>query len=679
MGTVNYKTSYYNILEKELKNSYDKIQNNKFNKEYSLKMNQFISSRKSRVINIIEGNIDWKSYLLNKLDSSNDSSWEFSLSNYIYSEFNKKRLEEKYKYENEIFYNQFFLRNNPQLALKDSENLHEPVLYLLYDMEELDKYSEKSKKTFKKKKKNKEKNDDHNISKSSNGIELPQIKEPKIDEESNNINNDINNISDTNNDIKINEEDDYFNKRGRKLTATKIVESESLFLKKDMSEGKNTNKYYSYQIRKHINLIRSQLEGKKEDKNNRIHPIYNIINKFSEIYSDKINYFSKSAGDDEKIIENSKNKIINDIQNFIDIIAIALKLFYMKSINYDYFVCERDEFINLICYFLFNEQKFEQSLFDFFELSNRKKQREFNNKKETILKDITPGEIGISEKFRLNEDTERLKEKLRNKIDIEIEYEEESKVNKTKTGLVKYIKHLDNEIEQERNLSAVERVNNLEMVSSFNSRRKMSLFTPDDDRSIGSIISNNDNNIIYAQNKENNQINRDLISNYDDFSKKFNSSNISLKDQYQEDADNNPSEINFPKSEKSKYDPSKPYQEAIDYIETIRDYKAPLDQLTIIALVSPLITDNINNCWKDVKGLKKNFLCVDSDELLSIYLYIICKMKTDSIFTHLDLIKHFTGTNSKQSMIGYFYTTVDGCVKYILNIKSKDDLKQNEI
>ena len=162
------------------------------------------------------------------------------------------------------------------------------------------------------------------------------------------------------------------------------------------------------------------------------------------------------------------------------------------------------------------------------------------------------------------------------------------------------------------------------------------------------------------------------------FSKNFNSLIKKLKEQYQENTNNNPSEINFPNSEKSKYDPSKPYQEAIDYIETIREYKAPLDQLTIIALVSPLITNNINNCWKDVKGLKKNFLCVDSDELLSIYLYIICKMKTDSIFTHLDLIKHFTGTNSKQSMIGYFYTTVDGCVKYIMSIKSKDDLKQNE-
>ena len=203
----------------------------------------------------------------------------------------------------------------------------------------------------------------------------------------------------------------------------------------------------------------------------------------------------------------------------------------------------------------------------------------------------------------------------------------------------------------------------------------MSLFTPDDDRSFGSIISNNDNNIIYAQNKEKNQINRDLISNYDDFSKKFNSSNISLKDQYQEDADNNPSEINFPNSENSKYDPSKPYQEAIDYIETIREYKAPLDQLTIIALVSPLITDNINNCWKDVKGLKKDYLEIDVEQTVKIYLYIICKMKIDSIFTYLDLINYFTGTESKKNTIGYLFTTVYGMVEYILNIKSKEDLK----
>ena len=159
------------------------------------------------------------------------------------------------------------------------------------------------------------------------------------------------------------------------------------------------------------------------------------------------------------------------------------------------------------------------------------------------------------------------------------------------------------------------------------------------------------------------------------FSKNFNSLIKKLKEQYQENTNNNPLEINFPNSEKSKYDPSKPYQETIDYIETIRDYKAPLDQLTIIALVSPLITDNINNCWKDVKGLKKDYLEIDVEQTVKIYLYIICKMKIDSIFTYLDLINYFTGTESKKNTIGYLFTTVYGMVEYILNIKSKEDLK----
>ncbi len=155
----NEKALYYNILEKELKNSYVNVQNNKFNKEYIFK-NLFILSNKYEENNIREDDINWKTFLLDKLDSHEVGSWEFSLYNYIDLEYNKNRLEENYIYENEIFYNQFFLRNNPQLALKDSENLHEPVLYLLNNREELDTFSEndkKSKKSNSNKKKEKKK------------------------------------------------------------------------------------------------------------------------------------------------------------------------------------------------------------------------------------------------------------------------------------------------------------------------------------------------------------------------------------------------------------------------------------------------------------------------------------------------------------------------------------------
>ncbi len=50
-------------------------------------------------------------------------------------------------------------------------------------------------------------------------------------------------------------------------------------------------------------------------------------------------------------------EIIKEIQNFIEIMQVVLKLFYSKSINYKYFIDEKDEIINLLSYILFNIQK----------------------------------------------------------------------------------------------------------------------------------------------------------------------------------------------------------------------------------------------------------------------------------------------------------------------------------
>jgi hypothetical protein len=60
--------------------------------------------------------------------------------------------------------------------------------------------------------------------------------------------------------------------------------------------------------------------------------------------------------DDELKIEimGKKDQVIKDIQTFNEIISISLKLFYSKLINYQIFRSEKDEFINIICYFLFN-------------------------------------------------------------------------------------------------------------------------------------------------------------------------------------------------------------------------------------------------------------------------------------------------------------------------------------
>ena len=86
--------------------------------------------------------------------------------------------------------------------------------------------------------------------------------------------------------------------------------------------------------------------------------------------------------------------------------------------------------------------------------------------------------------------------------------------------------------------------------------------------------------------------------------------------------------------------------------------------MTIIALESALITTSVNSFWKEQKNLPNNFLRIDADELLSIYLYIICKMNTETIFTQLDYIQNFIGLASKQSLVGYFFILL---LKDVLN------------
>ena len=112
-----------------------------------------------------------------------------------------------------------------------------------------------------------------------------------------------------------------------------------------------------------------------------------------------------------------------------------------------------------------------------------------------------------------------------------------------------------------------------------------------------------------------------------------------------------------------------PYKKAIEYIKTIKYYKIPLEKLTVLALTSIVITNSVDEFWeKERNNLPKKFLEIDADELVSIYLYIIYNNKEYNIFTELDFIQHFTTIISKQSMVGYYYTTVSGCLNFILKV-----------
>ena len=111
----------------------------------------------------------------------------------------------------------------------------------------------------------------------------------------------------------------------------------------------------------------------------------------------------------------------------------------------------------------------------------------------------------------------------------------------------------------------------------------------------------------------------------------------------------------------------------------MKDFKTPLEKLTIIAFTNIEITKCVDEFYKNKTDLPNGYLNIDADELMSIYLYIFFNMKLPSILTEMDFIKYFTTKITKKSMIGYFYTTLYGCFEFLMKADNKEDLIKNII
>ena len=528
--------------------------------------------------------------------------------------------------------NQFSLLINPKLYMKNRIDEENPILYL-FSKEELEEYTEI-----------KDKFEDYNINKNN---EEEEINEKEIMLE-------IDDVEDAKGKLK--------RHKSKILNITKSMEGLYSFESLKTFNEKNINEINTYKIREHITLIRSQL-------NKENHPILKIIKKFSENYTQiiKIRYESIKKINDIGKINDVKNKIIKDIQTFVEIISVGLKLFYSKTINYEIFVSERDEFINLICYFLFKDDNFYINLFSFFELSNKEKYNSFKLKK-IDLGQLEPQDCGVSPKFCLNKITKEIKEK-------EL-YIENSNTNKKKTGIVDYFEKLD--LNQEKyNISFYNNMYSAEGIKDISTINKKNNFKSFYDTKTENRKSKfKKGKIIKEEIKEETDSIKhcSTISSYKEFSQQLKSLNESIIEKYEEEMNNNPSGLNIPKINNENNENNIPYYEEMKYIQTIKDYNFPLDKLTIIALTSVIITKSVDNFWKgiNIKNPKK-FLNIDADELLSIYLYIIYNINLPSIYTELDFINYFTGSITKQSMIGYYYTTIEGCLNFIMSSKCKED------
>jgi len=164
-------------------------------------------------------------------------------------------------------------------------------------------------------------------------------------------------------------------------------------------------------VKKYINLFKSHIFDKE-------HPI-NIINKyfikeFSYYVKEKIKTITADNHKESEIIMQAlelESEVTNSLQKYIVKLQSSIRLMYARCMNYQCFLEERDDFINLMTNLVFSEEILYRTIYQLFELTLLDQRKLFEGKLKEFS-NILPEDLGIQDKFCLNEKTFELQKKM---------------------------------------------------------------------------------------------------------------------------------------------------------------------------------------------------------------------------------------------------------------------------
>ena len=125
-----------------------------------------------------------------------------------------------------------------------------------------------------------------------------------------------------------------------------------------------------------------------------------------------------------------------------------------------------------------------------------------------------------------------------------------------------------------------------------------------------------------------------------------------------------------------------PYLSAIKLLSTLKKYKAPFEKIVIIAAISDQITESATTFWSEMeKYIKKDFLSIEVDEMMAIFLFIVIRCQMPEIIIFSKMITNFTTPNTRSFSISYNFTLLEASLEYISSLRDlkelvKDDVKQ---
>ena len=482
---------------------------------------------------------------------------------------------------------------------------------------------------------------------------------------------------------------------------------------------------FQYQQRR-INVKKYIKIFKEHIYNNADHPINQIITIFNKLFSkyiqDKLkeynNQLEKQLINQEKFdeyIKNFENEITDSLQEIISRMHSALKLFYSTTLDYDFFSEEKDDLINMITSFFFRTGNLYEAILNLY--SYRFKD-EFQNLQGKLieLKSLKPNKLGIEIKFCLDEDTLNLQKKIKNKNNSKIENKDNNSNKANSSMKSSLFSKMSGSINTNNLYSIKESEDEKDEISNSikiieGSKNKINegqliFYLKDDNENNENNEKINNNNDCYIPKRSATKLSRfgkeeyllEKLSFEDDKNDKYynplnqirNSVNNfnqkillypKLHEQLKKNIKLSENKDYFSKNKNNiEKNLPMPYISAINLFRSIKKYKTPFEKILLIAAISDQIMESADSFWKDMEPyIEKDFLFIESDEMMSIFLYIIIQAQMPEILIFCKIINNFTTQFTRGFNISYNYTLLEASLDYINELKDAKEiyLKQN--
>ena len=441
-------------------------------------------------------------------------------------------------------------------------------------------------------------------------------------------------------------------------------------------------------VKKYVKIFKEHIYKNFE------HPIMVIISGFNRIFCKYINTYLKNqeiqlrkneiTGDQyNNNLSKFETEITTNLQNFITRMHCTVKLFYSMVIDYGPFQEEKDDLMNMLITLFFKTGNLYETIYELYNLAFSKQIQDLQDKLIN-LRNVKPKNLDVQVKFCLDDDTLELQKKiLKEKREEKNKKEEEKAQSQSKSQE----KVKNPKLEK---LNTKELNNELDLIKEGDEEEK-----EDDEEEINTNKKENLNNesgyllekidLLDESKGDNDKDNVPIFSGIFQFRNTVNSFNnkkfmfpklhnklrdtIAIKDQYISEA-------------KVVGKLPVPYLSAIKLLTNLKKYKAPFEKIVIIAAISDQITEAATTFWSEMeKYIKKDFLSIEVDEMMAIFLFIVIRTQMPEIIIFSKMITNFTTPSTRSFSISYNFTLLEASLEYISSIRNlkdlvKDDTKQ---